>query len=265
LIIENTPGANGSLAVSSVLRAKPDGYTLLGTTGSDFILAPETIGSARYRPDDFKFVGAVGTSDFILLSSKNQPFTTISGLIAYSRKVGTKELTLAHWGLGSSPHIVGADFQARTGLKFLEVPYKGAAPVITDLLGGHIDLAFAPLGGGTLGLIETGQVTALAIASAKRHPALPMVPTVSESLGLSKFEYSIWSGLFAPPGTPDEVVARLTEAVNAWVKSDENETRIATNASGRLYPMTTDESAAFFKTESEKFHSVSKTLSLDRQ
>jgi tripartite-type tricarboxylate transporter receptor subunit TctC len=233
---------------------------LLGTTGADFILAPEIVSSARYRPEDFKFVGAVGTSDFILLSSKSHPFTTISDLIAYSRQTGTKELTLAHWGLGSSPHIVGADFQARTGLKFLEVPYKGAAPVITDLLGGHIDLAFAPLGGGTLGLIETGQVTALAIASAKRHPALPMVPTVSESLGLGKFEYSIWSGLFAPPGTPDEVVVRLKEAVNAWVKSDENEMRITANASGRLYPMTSEEAAAFFQAESKQFRSVSKTF-----
>jgi len=108
-------------------------------------------------------------------------------------------------------------------------------------------------------------VTALAIASAKRHPALPMVPTVSESLGLGKFEYSIWSGLFAPPGTPDEVVVRLKEAVNAWVKSDENEMRITANASGRLYPMTSEEAAAFFQAESKKFRSVSKTLSLDRQ
>src|SRR4051812_36903223 len=106
--------------------------------------------TAKYEPEKFKLIGIVGESDFILLSSKSYSFKSIDELVDYALKPGSKELILAHWGAGSSSHIVGADFQTRTGTRFLEVPYKGAAPVIADMLGGHIDLAFAPLGGGTL-------------------------------------------------------------------------------------------------------------------
>lgn len=265
IVTENVSGANGSIAVTAVLKAPADGYTLLGTTGSDFMTAPVTLASARYEPEKFKLIGIVGESDFVLLSSKVHPFKTIDELIDYALKPGSKELVMAHWGAGSSPQVVGTDFQKRTGTKFLEVPYKGVAPVIADLLGQHIDLAFVPMGGGTLDLIQTGQVNAIAMASAQRNPALPTVPTMGESARVGRFEYSLWSAVFAPPGTPDDVVVRLNDALNIWSSSDENLARVAANASKRVAPMNVSQATAFFKSEREKYLTVLGSLAFKPQ
>lgn len=265
LVSENLPGANGSLAAMNVLGAAPDGYTLLGTTGTDFLLAPLTMASAKYRYDSFKLVGVVGISDIVLVSSAAHAFRNVDELVEHARKPGQAPLTIAHWGTGSTPHLVAADFQARTGAKLVEVPYKGAAPVITDIAGGHVDLTFIPLGGPVLGMIQSGKMKAIGVASAKRNPALPNVPTLEESRGLKVFEYSLWSALLAPAATPDAVVARLNAAMNAWVGSPENADRIATNASRRLDEMSVPQTAAFLKSESEKYMRVAKTLKLDPQ
>ena len=265
LITENVPGAVGSISVTAVLKASPDGYTLLGTTGTDFLVAPFMVASAKYQPEKFRLLGVVGMSDFVLLSSSAHSFKNVDELIDYARKPGSKELTLAHWGTGSAAHIVGADFQQRTGVKFLEVPYRGVAPVLADMSGGHVDLTFAPLGGSTLSLIQGGQVKALAIASAKRNPALPDVPTIDETAWGRNFEYSIWSALFAPPGTPDEVVARLNVAMNEWIKSEDNLARIKTNASRQVDPMSVDQADAFLKSERDKYIAIVRSLNLQPQ
>lgn len=264
-VTENVPGANGSIAVSAVLKAPADGYTLLGTTGSDFITAPVTLPSAKYDPAKFKLIGIVGDSDFLLVSSRAHSFKSADELVDYALKPDGKELTLAHWGSGSSSQVVGADFQQRTGAKFLEVPYKGAAPVIADLLGGHIDLAFVPMGTGALSLIRTGELKAIAVASAERNPMLPMVPTISESASVGRFEYSIWSALFAAPDTPDEVVARLNRAMNVWSASDENVERIKASAARPVAPMDVSQAMTFFKSEREKYLRVIGSMSLKLQ
>ena len=265
LMTENVPGANGSISVTAVLKANPDGYTLLGTTGTDFLVAPFLVASAKYQPEKFRLLGVVGISDFVLLSSNAHSFKNIDDLIDYARKPGNKELTLAHWGAGSTAHIVGADFQGRTGAKFLEVPYKGVAPVLADMSGGHIDLTFAPMGGSTLSLIQSGQVKAIALASEKRNPALPDVPTIGESTRARNFEYSLWSALFAPPGTPDEVVARLNEAMNVWTTSEDNLARINTNASRRMETMSVDQAEIFLNSEREKYIAIVRSLNLQPQ
>lgn len=265
VVSDNLPGVNGSLGALHVLKAAPDGYTLLGTTGTDFLVAPLTMASAKYQPERFKLLGVVGISDFVLVSSPAHSFKNIDELIDHAKKPGYKELSIAHWGTGSAPHIVGADFQARTGIKFLEVPYKGAAPTITDVAGGQVDLTFVPLGGPTLGMIQAGKLRPVALASEKRNPALPNVPTIGESARVKNFEYSLWSALLAPPDTPDPIVARLTAALNEWVASPENLARITSNASRRLEPMTTAQAAAFLKGEHEKFNRVARSLKLDPQ
>jgi tripartite-type tricarboxylate transporter receptor subunit TctC len=261
VVAENLAGANGSIGAMNVLKASPDGYTLLGTTGTDFLLAPLTIGSAKYRPESFRLIGVVGISDFLLVSSPRLDLRSVGALKEYVRKEG-RPLSIAHWGNGSTPHIVAADFQARTGIKLLEVPYKGAAPTLIDVSGGQVDLTFAPLGGPTLGMITSGRLRPIAIASPARNPALPDVPTIAESARVGSFDYSVWSALFALQHTPDAVVNRLNAAMNEWIASAENLQRITDNASRRLAPMTPAQATAFLNGENEKLTRVARSLKL---
>jgi len=263
LIADNMTGANGSIATMAVAKAQADGYTLLGTTGIDFMVAPFMVASAKYVPTDFRLLGITGMSDFALVSSPSHSFRNVDELIEYAKKPGSKELSIAHWGTGSAPHIVAADFQERVGVKFLEVPYKGAAPAMADLAGSQIDLTFVPLGGGpATGMIKTGKMKAIGVASAKRVAALPNVPAFAESRTLKDFQYALWAGVLAPPKTPDAVVARMNHAMNNWLKSAENQERIAANISRQLDPMTPEQAAEFLRGEYEKFNRVARSLKL---
>lgn len=261
LVSETLAGANGSIAAMAVLKAAPDGYTLLGTTGTDFILAPLTMASAKYQTDGFRLIGVVGISDFLLVSSPQYSFRDVPALAGHVFKEA-KQLSIAHWGTGSTAHIAAADFQERTGIKLLEVPYKGAAPTLVDVASGQVDLTFAPLGGPTLGMIKAGRLKPIAIASPLRNPALPDVPTIAESARLATFDHSVWSALFAPQRTPDAVVDRLNAAMNEWISSPENLQRITENASRRLAPMTPAQATSFLKIENDKLTRIAKSLKL---
>ncbi|UYV38373.1 tripartite tricarboxylate transporter substrate binding protein [Rhodobacteraceae bacterium D3-12] len=238
LVITNAPGANGSIAAAGVLNADPNGFTLLGTTGTDFISAPRVVPSADYNPTAFHLLGQVGVADFMLVSSSARKFASLDELLDYARNPNNKPLLIAHWGDGSAPQIVGKAFQSKAGIELLEVPYKGAAPAIASVIGGHVDLSFVPLSSATLGLMKSNKMHPIALAAPNRSDVVPDVPTFSESDEFDNFSFSIWSALFAPPGTPEPVVQKLTDAMNAWTTSQANIDRVRLNA-GRLLPART--------------------------
>jgi tripartite-type tricarboxylate transporter receptor subunit TctC len=178
------------------------------------------------------------------------------------QKPGAKELSIAHWGQGSGGHLAAAEFEGRVGVKLLEVPYKGIAPIATAVGGGEVDLAFVPLVGPILGMIQTGRLKAIAIATAKRHPLLPEIKTLSEDARFKNFEIGGWSGLFAPARTPDAVVARLTKAFNEWNDSPEFLALATTQGFRKLDSMTPQQAAAFMRAENDKYIKIGKTLNL---
>lgn len=262
VIADNMPGANGSICTMNVLRSAADGYTLLASTGIDFLVAPLSVPSAKYQPDAFKLVGLTGMSDFILVSSSALSFKNVDELIAFAKNPKNRKLSIAHWGPGSSPHLVGADFQARAGIELLEVPYKGAAPVSNDISGSQVDLTFIPMGGPTLGMIKTGRFKPIGVASLQRNTSLPNVPTLAESKAFAGFEHAQWVGVMAPPNTPDPLVARLNAAMNAWLGSQENRLRIEANLQRTVSPMTVAQAQGFLKSEYGKFTGIAKNLKL---
>lgn len=264
VLADNQPGANGSIATMAVLKAPPDGYTLLGTSGADFLMAPSIVATAKYRPEDFALLGVIAITDFILVCTPGLPVNNVTELLAHARRAG-KPLSIAHWGTGSAPHLVAADFQARSGVKFLEVPYKGAAPTMTDVASGQVDLTFIPLAGAMMGMMQKKLLKPLGLAGEKRHPALPEVATISEVPALKGFEHTAWAGLLAPPRTPQAVVTKLTAAANGWIASSENLERITANASRRLDPMNVEQNAAFLRREQDKYARLARALKIEPQ
>jgi tripartite-type tricarboxylate transporter receptor subunit TctC len=264
-VIENVPGAGGSIAARAVLGAPPDGYTLLVTTGNDAILAPLTVKSARYAAADLRLIAVIFPTDFALVTNTDHDFKDVDALVQASRAPGAAEMTYGTWGHGSAPHLVGVDFIASTGARILDVPYKGAAPVVAALLSKQIDMAFVPLAANVLSLAQAGKIRVVGIANTERNPHLPQVATLNEGKALRNFVYSAWAGLFVPASMPDSVVASLSETVGRLVKETEFQAFIRESGALPVTPITPAQAAALYRTEAEKYASVAKSINLEPQ
>lgn len=210
IIVQNKPGAGASIGAAYVARSEADGYTLLFGTAAAHVVSPMIEKVTYDGLKDFSFVGMVGNIPNVLTVHPDTKITSVKQLIQYSKDHPDK-LNYASAGNGSSPHLTGENFKLKTGASLTHIPYKGAAPATTDMVGGAVQAGFINLPG-VLSFIKTGKLTALAIAASKRSPALPNVPTFAE-LGYSGFEGSSWYSLAAPAGTPAAVVDTLYAAL----------------------------------------------------
>jgi tripartite-type tricarboxylate transporter receptor subunit TctC len=262
VVVDNLPGAGGSIGVMKVLGLPADAYNLLGHTASDLILAPLAIAAAKYEPGQLRLVSPLLITDFVLVSSSRLSFKGVDDLLAHVRQPGNKELSIAHWGRGSTTHIVGADFQNRGNVRFLEVPYKGVAPIIPDLIAGQVDLAFLPLSGPTVGLIRTGKVHAIGVSAAQRAAGLPAVPTLNEGKEIKGFDHQIWTGVFVDRKVGNAEVARLAQAINAVAKLPEFAKFAADQAGRTLDPMTPAQADEHFKAETKRLTDIARLIKL---
>jgi tripartite-type tricarboxylate transporter receptor subunit TctC len=211
VIIENKPGAAGTIGADQVVRAPADGYTLLMGSNSTFSVAPALNPKNPYNPlKDFAPVASIASTPFILVVPPGGP-KTVAELIARA-KTEPGKVTMASAGTGSSNHLVGELFQSMSGAKFTHVPYKGSAPAISDLMGGQVDLHFDQVTSAG-NHVQGGKLRALLVTSDKRAPMLPDVPTASE-VGFAAFGPINVTGLIAPAGTPRDVVDKLNGATN---------------------------------------------------
>ncbi len=210
LIIETLSGAAGSLGTAKLARATPDGYTI-GLGQWDTLVLNGAIYNLPYDlRADFQPIALFASNPQLIVSRKNLPAADLNELIAWL-KARPEKATQGTAGAGSAAHVSGAYFQSVTGTRFRFVPYRGAAPAMQDLLGGQIDLMFDQVGN-ALPQVRAGQIKAYAVTSKRRLAAAPEIPTVDEA-GLPGFHVSVWRGLFAPKGTPPEIIARLNAAV----------------------------------------------------
>ncbi len=217
IVIDNRGGAGGNIGAGMVAKAKPDGYTiLLATTG------PAATNKLMYKTmsfdpqRDFASIVLVGKAPVIIVARPNGPANSLQGLIGYA-KANPDKVTAGFPGNGTLGHITGKLLQERSGIKFGETQYRGSTPIITDLLGGHIDIAMDSMAA-YVPQVQDGKLRALAIASSRRFAGLPDVPTASEA-GLPGFEASVWYAMLAPTGTPEPVIAKLNAATNDFLKT----------------------------------------------
>jgi len=216
IVIENRGGAGGIIGMDAVAKAAPDGYTLL-LVHSGLTYMPGLYKTLPFDPvRDFDGIVPAVSGSYALTVNNDLPVKTVAELIAYA-KANPGKLTYASAGIGSTLHLATEFFKRQAGVDLLHVPYKGAAQATTDLVGGQVQVMIGPVVA-VQPLAQAGKIRALAVASAKRSPLAPELPTVAES-GLPGFEVTSWYGLAAPAGTPKAVIARLNADTNNALQS----------------------------------------------
>jgi tripartite-type tricarboxylate transporter receptor subunit TctC len=215
VVVENRPGAAGTIAAEAVARGPADGYTLMMGNLPQMVIIPAMAGT-RYDPvTDFAPISIVGSNPFVLCVNPEVPARTLAEFIGYVR-ARPGELSYGSGGIGNGTHLSMAYFLKLAGLDMIHVPYKGGAPAMADLVAGHVRAGF-PSSSDALPQVKAGTMRALAVSGAQRSPQLPDVPTVSE-LGFPQFKTITWNGLMAPARTPREVVELLAAEVARAVR-----------------------------------------------
>ena len=216
VVPENRPGASGNIAIEAAAKSPPDGYTIVMGQSDNMMLGPWLYPNIGYDTvKSFAPIIQVSVTSLAMVSAARSPLGSPADLVAKGRSAAG--LSWATAGNGSVGHVFGEQFQRAAGIKILQVPYKGAAPALADVMGGQIDVAIMSVPS-VLGLVKSGKLTAVAVSSARRSDALPATPTLDES-GQRGLDVTIWLGLFAPIGTPAAIVARLNAEVNKVLQS----------------------------------------------
>jgi tripartite-type tricarboxylate transporter receptor subunit TctC len=219
VIIENKAGASGTLGADYVAKSEPDGHTLFLTTVGAVAITPNMRADMPYDPvKDFAPITQVVRNTTVLVVRSDSPIGSAKELAALAA-AKPNAIPFASTGIGTTPHLALELFQSAAGVKFLHVPYRGAAPALTDLLGGQVQALFADVPV-LLAQIEAGKLKPLAAASDRRNPMLPQVPTLAE-LGYPDTQSDNWYGLLAPARTPRPIISKLNQAIAAALADPE--------------------------------------------
>jgi tripartite-type tricarboxylate transporter receptor subunit TctC len=225
-VVDSRGGANGTIGANMVARARPDGYTLLFSHVGPIAISPAMPTKLPYDPvKDFAPITQIVSGPTVLVVRADFPARNLAEFLAYA-KANPGKLAYGSVGIGSSTHMAGVVLAQMIGTEMVHIPYKGSAPINTDLLGGQIQTAFVNVAG-VMGLIQDGRLRAIAVSTTRRAAALPGIPAVAEVL--PGFEINSWYGLMAPAGTPPEIVRKLQSEVAEILKMPDIVSRLKDN------------------------------------
>jgi tripartite-type tricarboxylate transporter receptor subunit TctC len=260
VVIENKPGASTNISIQTVVNAPADGNTLL------FIAASAALNVSLLDNMPFNLqrdiAPVAGLIDFplVMLTHPSLPAKTVPELIAYA-KANPGKISIASFGTGTTSHVAGELFKMTAGIDMTHIPYRGGAPMMTDLIGGQVQVAFDVLTG-ALSHIKSGDVRALAMAGAARYEGLPDVPTIGETMPL--FVANSWCGIGVPRGTSPEIIARLNREVDAGLKDPAVRAKLTALATTPMF-FTPDEFGSYIGAEIEKWRKVVRAANIKVQ
>ncbi len=256
IVVQNKPGATGNIGMDYVARSQPDGYTVGMGQAANLAINPAIYPKMPFDPKkDFSLIALIAAQPVILVVRADSPYKTMGDLIADAKTKPPASLRLASAGNGTIGHMSGEMLARRAGIEFLHVPYKGAGPAVTDLVGGQTDLYFVTPQT-AFALIAAGKLRALAVTSKTRLAALPDVPSVAES-GYPDFESSAWTGLVGPAGMPRDMVNQVNARIQAILKEPGVVKRLEDEGSQALGG-TPEDFEVYMKSESAKWAEVVK-------
>lgn len=262
VVIDNRPGAALMLAAAAVATAPPDGYTLLVSTAAPMAINPVLYKHVNYNPEkDFEPVSLYVKSPFVLVVDPALPVKTVPELIKYVKESG-KPLTYSSPGAGVAQHLSMEFMKQRFGLEITHVPYRNTPQSITDIAAGHVNMGFAEAGA-SLPLIKDGKLRALAVSSSARLGVLPDVPPFAEAANAPDFEAVSWHMLFAPAGTPKDIVARLHEDMKKIMGSTEMQKKVADLGLLPLETPSLADTRAYVASERTKWGALVRKLGLE--
>ena len=249
VIVNNRPGAGTTVAAEAVARSPGDGYTLYMTTAAHTISA-SLYKKLNYDPlKDFAPLTLTSTIPLVLVTTPSLPVNSLAELIAYA-KASPQGLSMASTGNGTPQHLTGELFKAKAGLKLVHVPYRGDAPMLTDLIGGQVQMAFVTLSA-ALPHIQSGKLKAIALAHPRRVEAIGQVPTMAEA-GMKNFEAATWFGLFAPSSMPADLREKIYRDVSRIVATPEM-TRKLQDMGGDVNNSSPQQFQAFINDEAQRW------------
>ena len=253
IVVENRPGAGGNIGLEAAAKSPPDGYTIAMGQTANLAVNPALYAKMPFDPlKDFAPIALVSSQPLVLVVGAQSRYKSLKDVVdAAKAKPGA--LNMGSAGNGTIGHIGGELFQRRAGVKLAHIPYKGAGPVVTDLMGGSVDLFFANTQS-VAGQVAGGKLRAIAVTSPKRLEILPDVPTIAEQ-GYPGFEAATWSGLVAPAGTPKPIIDRLNAEVVKTLNSPETKQKLREDGSTPLGG-TPQQFADFLKAEHAKWGAV---------
>jgi tripartite-type tricarboxylate transporter receptor subunit TctC len=257
VIVENRTGAAGNIGAEAVAKADPDGYTLLSAPPPPLVINQNLYPKLGFDPTEFVPIVIMGRVPNALVINPRLPVNSVAELIAYA-KANPGKLTAATQGNGTTSHLTSELFQLMAGVKFQQVPYRGSAPALTDLVAGSVDLMFDNLGV-SLSLVKGGQLKLLGVATGKRMAALPDVPTIADTL--PGFESAAWFAIVAPPKTPPAVVDKINADVNEALRQGDILARLA-QLSAEPIGGTPQATAAYMREEVERWRKVIKAANV---
>ncbi len=254
-LVDNRPGATGTIGGALAAKSQADGYTLIEHTGSSYISAYQYRGTPYDPATAYAPVIKCAMLAYALVGSISQPAKTVTELIKLARQNPNK-VTFSSEGLGSTGFLVGQTFNAATGIRTVHVPYKGAAPSMVALASGEVQFAFSNMRD-PQPLVKAGKLRALAVTSAKRSPAWPTVPTMIEA-GVPGFEVYFWLGMFAPTGTPTQIVNKLNADITGILDTPKMKEWLLNDVGGEFTSNTPEQFAEFLVTDTARWMKVIK-------
>jgi tripartite-type tricarboxylate transporter receptor subunit TctC len=249
IVVENRPGAGGVIGADTVAKAPPDGYTVLVGVPAEMAILQHLQRLPYNAQRDFAPVSLAAITPLILVVHPSLPVKTVKELVAFV-KARPGQLSYASAGTGGVQHLAAELLKITTKIDMTHVPYKGAAPVMPDLIGGHIPMFFSGMPP-AMPHVKAGKLRPLAVTTTRRSPAAPEVPTMVEA-GMPGFDISNWFAYFVPAGTPNEVITRLNAEVNRGLQFQDVKDKLAA-VGAETVGTTPDELGKFVRSESEKF------------